>query len=369
MIGEMDYDDLLADLYGGLSQPERTRRFLSKLGSATGGHVGALLWQDFACTTGGGLIAVGVDAPEMARYEAEFAGENLWFARTSQRTQVGSVFFSDDWVSLPELHATRWYNDYLRQLEIVHSVGVCGQLHCDRAVFLTVCRSKRSGAFEAPVRRFMQRIAPHFVNVQSLRVQLDRLRAQPEPVEAPHQRAMFVLDRRFRCIECNPAAELQIAAGWWRGRVGTLLEPAHPISRAAWASAVRGLGANGPFRIVPVHDANECLVAFARLHRYRNDDGGYGDGAACYALLVRPLHLVGDADLAAPLKMLFGLTAAEVQLALALHRHGDLANAASALKIALSSARTRLQSVFEKTATHRQAELLRIVDTLADTIA
>lgn len=362
MTAEAQYDELLADLYGGLLEPERTHRFLAKLGLAAQGHVGALLWQDFACTTGAGMLAVGVDANEMARYEAEFAGENLWFARTMARTQVGSVFFSDDWVSLPELHATRWYNDYLRRLDIVHSVGVCGRMHPDRAVFLTVCRDARAGAFQAPAQQLMQRIAPHFANVQSLGAQLQR--AQGEPGDAPRRLAMFVLSRRLQCLRCNSAAERQIAAGWWRGRVGTALEPANALSRAAWNQALRGLGGQTASQIVPIHDAQGRLAAFARLHRHRDDaDEERSPG---YALFVRPLRLSTDADLSTPLKMLFGLTSAEAQLTLALYRDGDLAQAAAALAIGVPSARTRLQAVFEKTSTHRQAELLRIVATLEE---
>lgn len=365
MISETAYDKLLADLYGGLLHPERTDRFLSKLAIAANGHVAALLWQDFACTAGAGLIAVGVDALEMARYEAEFAAENLWFARTMDRTRVGSVFFSDDWVSLPELHSTRWYNDYLRPLEIVHSVGLCGQLQSDRAVFVTVCRSRRAGAFEIPVQQLMHRLAPHFADVQSLNGQLRRLQSRPL-TDALDQRAMFVLNKRLRCIEFNPAAELQIAARWWRGRVGTPLEPVHPISRAAWTIIARERVCGGSARIMPVHDPAGNLVAFARLYHYRGDADD--DNAPSYALIVRSLRWNTNADLASPLKALFNLTLAEAHFTLALHRHGDLAQAAAAMGIALSSARTRLQCVFEKTGTHRQTELLRMIATLEETV-
>jgi hypothetical protein len=66
---------------------------------------------------------------------------------------------------------------------------------------------------------------------------------------------------------------------------------------------------------------------------------------------------------------IFGLTAAEATLALALRKHGDTVHAAAAIGIAEATARTRLQVVFEKTATRRQADLMLLVDALAETVA
>ena len=47
----------------------------------------------------------------------------------------------------------------------------------------------------------------------------------------------------------------------------------------------------------------------------------------------------------------------------------ELADAAASLKITQGAGRTRLQTVFDKTGTHKQAELLRMLDALADAMA
>jgi hypothetical protein len=115
-----------------------------------------------------------------------------------------------------------------------------------------------------------------------------------------------------------------------------------------------------------VHAADGRLVAFAGIQAY---GAACGDGAlADYVVFVRPLRVGDDGALGAQLQALFGLTAAETALALALRRDSELASAARAVGIAEGSARTRLQAVYDKTGQHRQAELLRMLDALADTL-
>jgi hypothetical protein len=61
---------------------------------------------------------------------------------------------------------------------------------------------------------------------------------------------------------------------------------------------------------------------------------------------------------------MFGLTSAEVRLALALHAHASLELAAEAVDITAGSARTRLKLLFDKVGVHSQAKLLRLLDTV-----
>ncbi len=65
------------------------------------------------------------------------------------------------------------------------------------------------------------------------------------------------------------------------------------------------------------------------------------------------------------LRILFDLTAAEAQLAARVAEGADLAAAAAALDITRSTARDRLKSIFQKTDTHRQAELVALLRDMA----
>ena len=63
----------------------------------------------------------------------------------------------------------------------------------------------------------------------------------------------------------------------------------------------------------------------------------------------------------APLREVYGLTAAEARVAAALLDHDRLADVAAKLGVSLATVRTLLQRAFEKTGTHRQADLMRLM--------
>jgi DNA-binding CsgD family transcriptional regulator len=80
----------------------------------------------------------------------------------------------------------------------------------------------------------------------------------------------------------------------------------------------------------------------------------------------RALLLLTDLDRAAPptdgdLRTIFGLTPREAALAVRLARGERLEAAATALRISREHARQRLKVIFDKTSTHRQAELVALL--------
>ena len=61
------------------------------------------------------------------------------------------------------------------------------------------------------------------------------------------------------------------------------------------------------------------------------------------------------------LKLLFNLTPAEAKLTRLFAEGCGLTEAATRLGVTRETLRTRLKSIFEKTNTHRQAELVRLI--------
>lgn len=64
------------------------------------------------------------------------------------------------------------------------------------------------------------------------------------------------------------------------------------------------------------------------------------------------------------LQRLYGLTKSEAQVALLVMRGEGLSPIAEKLSVSLTTVRTHLRHVFEKTGIHRQAELVRLLATL-----
>jgi hypothetical protein len=184
-----------------------------------------------------------------------------------------------------------------------------------------------------------------------------------------HLRGLFLLDHDLKWVSANEAAERMVLAGWLHGRRGARLTFASAATTAAWRLAQRhAVDPAAPAqRTVPVYDGSGDLVAFAWLQPYGASTPG--DELPAFALFVRSLAGTDEAALARELSSLFSLTPAEARLAVALRRKGDLTHAAADVGITEGSARVRLQSVFDKCGTHRQGELMRMLDALSDATA
>lgn len=365
MATQTRYDALIADLYGGLTDPGRTHRFIRGLADATRSHIGAYVRQEFLQPASSVQHFVGVDRDEIQRYEAEYAAENVWVQHAMPHIQTGAVLASDDSVSLPDLKRTRYYNEYLREIDTAHSVGMFGEVQPQRCVMLTLTRCERAGPYGRDDRMLLERIAPHFTNSCLLAVQLEQLRRQAA-LGGQRQRALFLLDAGFHWIDGNAAAEAMVGAGWWSGRKQALLQATHPRTQATWLSLQKDASRHPcSLRPMPIHDRHGALVAFATLHAYGN---AAGERLPRHILLVQPIRCWDDHELRSHLMRMFDLSVAEAAFVLALRQHGDLQGAASAVGITQGTARKRLQAIFDKTDVHRQSELLHLVDTLADTM-
>lgn len=365
MISATKYDVLLGKLYAGCADRRSMSGFLRALGDATASHITTFARADLANPAASSLLTIGAGPDEILSW-SEHAGENPWMQRYLPEIHAGGVCDGDAYVTRQELLASRYYDGFLRHIDTQHSVGICAAHERNRAAFLMLCRSGSAGAYDGDCIRLFDRIAPHVVNAFALQIQFEHLEAQASQM-TQRQRGMFLLDAHWNWVGGNPIAEQMVAAGWWRGHLNSPLEGAHPVTRAAWKSLQSKLvQGNGIQQVVPVHDGPGQLVAFASVHVY--DAVGISERAPRFVMFVRGLQSTNAEALDAQLRQIFGLTSAEAALALALRSEADIARAAVVLGIAESTARTRLQTVFEKTDMHRRADLLLMIDALAETV-
>lgn len=359
-------DALLSDLYGTVLDPDRTDAFLGAVARASDSHLATITFQDFLDPARSRAYATGATPDELARY-SRHAGDNIWIGRSMGRMHAGAALNGDDWVTPAELRRSRYYGEFLRTIDTLHSVALCGALDGSGAALVTLCRSAGAGPYQGEAMALLQTLAPHWANACALR---DRLRlAQAQGLaSAPLATGVFMLDAKFRCRDRNAAADRMLSQGWWCLRVDGVLESASAASRPAWRDARHSI-ADGSAATAPVfaiHDAGGRRVALAALHAAGRT--GPGSDLPEHVLFVRPLVPVPGAAVTGGdrLRGLFGLTTAEAALALAFHRHGDIAAAAAELGIGERGARTRLQSLFDKTECRRQGELLRLLDAVVE---
>lgn len=365
VISDNDYDALLSSLYAGSIDRSCMSEFLRELGLATGSHVTTFVHADLENPAASSLLTIGAGPDEILRW-SEHAGENPWMQSYLPEIHAGGICNGDAYVSRKELLASQYYDGFLRHIDTQHSLGICAAHQKNHAAFLMLCRSGSVGAYDDDSLQLFKRLAPHVVNAFALQMQFEHLNAQAAQVTR-QKRGMFLLDSQWRWVGGNPVAEHMVAGGWWRGKLMSRLEPAHPLTREAWQSMQRKLQTGTAQQVMAIHDKHGVLAAFASVHVYGTT--AVSEHSPCYVMFVRPLHSPDTEAVNAQLMQIFGLTTAEAALALALRKHGDTAHAATAIGITEASARTRLQIVFEKTATRRQADLLLLIDALVETVA
>lgn len=212
--------------------------------------------------------------------------------------------------------------------------------------------------------------------------------------------AVFVLDARASILFANHAAHALLAEGDGLCRHGAALAACVNGDVAALRAAIAGVGAaalqSAPPRALKIRRSGErpplaAVMVAARAPRDARSAGqsaGPGAGATagpasgansgpnsdptpgaraaarCALLYVADpgRHAVPPAAL---LRDAFGLTDRETAVAVAMVRHGSLPAAAAELRVALSTARSHLQHVFDKTGTRTQVALTQMLVALS----
>jgi DNA-binding CsgD family transcriptional regulator len=190
-----------------------------------------------------------------------------------------------------------------------------------------------------------------------------RIEAALEAFEASGSPAVIV-DRLGEAVRVNPSAErllgtdLQIVkrrvASSSRNATAVLDRALHAL---IWAS--QG-GAFHPPVVLPRRQGRPILAYPTRLPAIAS--GAFWPGQACIVFVdldARRTTLAGDLTAA------FRLTPAEARLAVRLLAEESLEAAAAKLGVSIETARNQLKSVYEKTDTHRQAQLVALLGRLA----
>ena len=179
---------------------------------------------------------------------------------------------------------------------------------------------------------------------------------------------VVVLDRAAHVMFANRAAQTLAAEdGPLRLRHGAL-SAASPAQARQLAALIRAALLGAPLATMSVTSPVDGRRVAVQVSPVRGRDR---DRLAAFRLR-DPAVLVFLSDPAAapdlPERRLidvYGLTATEARVALAVAAGGALADAAAQLAISLNTAKTHLARIFAKTGTRRQAEVARLVTVLA----
>lgn len=364
-----DLDDLIAGIYDAALSPDSWQGCYDGMRTLIGADSMLATLQD----TGNGqasLLASNLDIRFLEEYAQGWWAKDVWALGVIGRPR-GQAYIISDFVPDSELLNSEIYNDLVRKyVDCRHCLGAIVDVGEGRGV-MGLHRPSGAPDFTSADRRLFQRLVPHIR--QSLR--LGRRFADSENGRASAMLALdalafgiVVVDAACRPLLMNDAAKACFAPG--RGMLGgSARQPiraasspqTHALHRLVHLATRPIQPAPGAMLIERSASATPLMLLVSPL---------IGRLATLFGI-ARPAALIvirgndETAPAAQGLRQMFGLTAAETQLATILAQGGRLEDIAETRAVGIATLRSQLGAILRKTGTDRQAALVRLLTQLS----
>ncbi len=322
-----------------------------------------IMTPDLAPQAGGVFLTHNVAQEHIEAYDRRYRGMDPWTQghhRKYGRQEGG--FIGEMLVPFRSLTKTEFYADFARPQGIRHlcaSVIYQGPLAGD-SVSLAMFRGGRQSGFEEGERLLGEQLTSH---LQRAFVISERLRAS----ERDHRidaamldhasSAIFLVNSSSKILRMTRTAEDMLRDGrHLRARAGVLTAA---VDSVRLSEAIRAVACHGT--VEPFSKELVChpWEAGERAHVLIVKAGAPLSDLAY--VVIGAVAARRSSDATTLLKTLYGVSLAEAHLCRELVRGKSLNECAAALSIRRSTAVSQLKSVFAKTMTSRQSELMRLL--------
>lgn len=284
---------------------------------------------------------------------------------------IGKVFGIFDVVPEAEFNATRFYTEFAKPQGFVDSLFCNLDKTGTSYAVMSLTRGERHGLVDERARERMSLIVPHVrraVLIAQLIEQHEKERVTVASLLDNMAASIFLVTDTGQIAFSNARGRIMVAEGRvLRDNRSTLTANDAGANRAlhdALAAAGRSdadLGLRGvSIALTPGGGADERWLAHVLPLNSGARASWRTQHSAIAAVFVRRASL----DMPAPLEIIAGLyklTGGEVRVLQAVVDTGGVPEIAEALGISTSTVRTHMRSLFEKTGTHRQADLVKLI--------
>lgn len=326
-------------------------------------------------TQGGFGLSHGFPDDAVQRYLSEVADVDVWYHTLLRRYGVngrvptGLVYNTNDLLPTSQLQRTRFFADYVRTLDIGESLGsIVGDGSSEQRPVpgLVVYRNPSAKPYEASDRARLVRLQQHFTRAVEIRMRIRR--AATEAVAQTLDtltNAVVVLAGDGTVLLANAAADRlltqrqhpQIRFG--RLRAEAAIHTTH-LECALKDCARCQMGAPESFVVRLAGEAGSGVIAHLLPPPARWPVGPRAVAIAFLLVEGRGAPAAGEL-----LKALYGLSPSEVALVMALSEGHTPESHSETRGVSMNTVRTQLKSVFHKTQVRRQADLMRLVHSIA----
>jgi DNA-binding CsgD family transcriptional regulator/PAS domain-containing protein len=344
---------------------------LERFSDMIGGNSAALMWQN-QITGAGTSFTARTDPALTEQFFGHYARINplrrsAEFVRRAILDWKPQIILDEDQMPKEAFVKTEFYNDFFRVFDVHSTVTLGLALRGVEGGTVDVMRSRRSGPFSADDLSLCANLQPHLVRAFRLGQKFAATRSlgatMAEVVDhSPY--GLFVLDADGRVRHVNRTGEALIAARQGltviRGRLTAGSPEATRRLDGLIAAAALGDGEQRSGGSMALTAPNRRLPLSIMVSPVRSERlSVFGSGPAV-VVCVTDL----EAGISVPdqrLRDLFGLSAAEARVALALFEGLDPRQAAERLGVSFYTVRGHLVRIFDKTHTHGQVQLARLM--------
>lgn len=300
------------------------------------------------------------DPAESAKYMQYYASINPWMPAEGQTGLSKTVIPGEAALPTSQLRRTEFYADWGRKNDVVFTWAANMELRDERFLFLSVDRGESRGPFPDHVSEVLSLVAPHLQRALHLGERLSQASALARTLDQASIPALTVSDDGRVLSMTEGAHQLLLRGDALRlDGVKQRLRATSPASHAQLLALLQRLKAQplprtGIVRLQRQDHRRDLVLVITRTRVLRT--GFSSDG---FEITFLTPDVSFDRALTAAGRS-YRLTAAEIHLVRALLAAGSLEQAVLEIGISRNTGKSQLSSVFAKTGTHRQAEVIRL---------
>jgi DNA-binding CsgD family transcriptional regulator len=351
-------------------------RFLTDFTALLGLPGAAILHQNLAREKYGFSVACGIDPAAQISYGQYFGKIDPFRPRFLAKAE-GELCLAEELCPSSELQKTELYGDYLSKHDFTLHCAVATIKRAETSEFISIYRGLRSRSPDAATTATIALILPHIRAALKLRSQLCGMDTAAKnytaALDSLNAGVVLLTDRR-ECVFVSRKAEGMCSARDGlhikNSRLGTYASAdqqalALLIDRAIALAAGKTAQPCGTAVISRRNRASLKISASSLSPEAPLAQLAVGSRAVAALFIRDPEH--DAASLPQILAASYALTGAETRLASELLAGFSLAQTAERHAVSIETVRAQLKSIFSKTATRRQSELLVLLSQLTAT--
>jgi DNA-binding CsgD family transcriptional regulator len=353
--------DRIAAIYEAALDDERWSGIATIVADAVGVQTCGVFIVDHGRVSEISMTSDGLDTVEP--YVSHFVRLDLWQAR-SQELPPDVVRLSCEYLPEGTLVRTEFYNDFARRFGMFRPMGAVVRLA--PGVFATASVERtftRANLFEEADKRRLAPYVPHVKSALQLRRRLGGRQSASTHVMALEALAFgaVILDANGHVVFANDAARAleRAAAGIRLGNASRPIEALRRSETRQLCHLVHEAASGGPGGVMRLSDRNgtpALLVLVTPLPR-----GAHGIHDGGHALLTLRAASDSPAFSEAMLSGLFGLSPAQAAITYALYCGQTPEEIAERRGIRISTLRSHLAQIFQRTGAQSQRDLMRLL--------